>query len=64
MITTQAYLKNTFASDNLFLRSTTGISYLRKNLMVERRNSTGVIHKLYKGSFLQAFWLLLTSPIK
>lgn len=63
MNTIQAIPGNAFMSGNLFSGSPVRTGYLWKNLIVENRISFGWLHKLYKGSVLDAFGTVLTSPV-
>ncbi|MBI4089241.1 MAG: hypothetical protein HY424_00880 [Candidatus Levybacteria bacterium] len=53
----------TSLSVNFFLGSSLGNDYVWENLIIERRIKVGWLYKLYKGSILESFWKLLSSPV-
>lgn len=61
--TTQAISGNSFAAGRLFSESPVRANYLWKNLITEKRISLNWLDKMYKGSVLDAFWTVLSSPI-
>lgn len=64
MNTIQAISRDLILPDKLFLGSPIRTSYLWENLIIEKRISINWLNKLYKGSTLHDFWLLLSSPVK
>lgn len=63
MITIQTIPGNKAMSNDLFAGSPIRINYLWKSLIIEKRISFGWLRKLYKGSTLDAFGQVLSSPL-
>lgn len=49
--------------DKLLMGSLVHTNYMWSNLIIEKRKSVNWVDKLYKGSVLNAFWLVFSSPI-
>lgn len=56
-------MNTTVATGQLFFESPIPTRYLWNNLIIEKRVSMNWLYKLYEGSILQDFWLLLSSPV-
>lgn len=63
MKTIQAISKNIFLPNKLLLGSSVRTGLLWRNLITEKRISRNWLYKLYKGTVLHDFWLLLSSPV-
>jgi hypothetical protein len=65
MDTIQAITKNIFLqSEKLSLGLSEKTSFLRRDLVIEKNIPTGWIYDLYKGSVVDAFWSVLSSPVE
>lgn len=52
-----------FKPNKLFLDSPSYTRYLWKNLIIEKRISVNWVDKLFKGSIVDSFWTVLSSPV-
>jgi hypothetical protein len=59
----QVISKDAVFSEGLFIESPFRTGYLWKNLVIEKRISMSWAYKLYKGTILDAFGLVLFSPV-
>jgi len=50
-------------SNGLFFGPSEQTKLLWKNLIIEKRNSTSGLSKIFKGSVFGAFWVVLSSPV-
>lgn len=50
-------------SESYFSGSLAPTDYLWRNIAIEKSKSKNLLYKMYKGSFLEAFWLVFTSPL-
>jgi hypothetical protein len=63
MSTTQVTFKDPATSYKLFSEKTGNTDYLWRNLKIETRSPKNFIYNMYKGSFLNALWLMIKSPV-
>ena len=59
----QIVSRHTFTANNLFFGSPVRSSYMWENLIIEKRISMNWAYKFYKGSILNDFWSVLSSPL-
>jgi len=52
---------NTITHNKLHLSSQSSLDYQWKNLIIEERNSTKWLSKLFKDSIIYSFWSVLAS---
>lgn len=55
---------NLLLPDNLFIGSQVRSDYIWKSLITEKRVSLSWVDKIYKGSILYAFWIVLSSSVE
>ena len=59
----QVISKKSVIQNELLFGSSAHTGYLWENLAIEKRVSSSLINKLYKGSIVDAFWTVLSSPV-
>jgi hypothetical protein len=60
---TQTTAKNSLMSESYFSGTLAPTDYLWKNITIEKSVSKNLLYRMYKGSLLEAFWLVFTSPV-
>ena len=50
--------------NGLFYGSSERTKYLWKNLIIEKRISTSLLSRIFKGTVLGAFWVVLSSSVE
>jgi hypothetical protein len=63
MNTAQVISRETINPSEMIVGSPVRIGFLSKNLNFEKHFSVNWAYELYKGSVLDAFWSVLSSPV-